>query len=623
MEASDYSSKQKRALLVVNRWLDSWAGQLFLVAATAAAYVYAYQHHPARPGANAAYPLGWLGWWDQGQYWKCAATLAHGGLTQDSYWYPLGYPALGALFYRLTPSHSFLFPDLVLVVGSAILFYHIARKFMTSVEATLLLVVFSICYREILSFSLVEPWNTIPTIFLTYALILFVGLHEPGRKAVFVGAACVGLMYLCRPPDAACLGLILVVVILRSRSWSEKIKLGIAATVILSIAVGSILLINRSVFGSWRTPYEMISAGIGFNSFSFAQKAFALIIDAKPFFRLGDTALLLHFPWLVLLPPGVVYFIRRYKWGAVGVLLSIAATYAVYFAYNDFWPGNMFRYHLIHYLFWTFPILALFVYVGLREAWKDRIGRFSCVLILPILVPICFLTLKENVLGRITPPLSDKLILPPAGASKVDWILLVGAETKSDPFRSEFNLTAFQDFITIGRNDGRLTLLANRARRRAITIEPADAAESKTVVYGTLDWSLRWPPRPLERRPSRALEVVLRRTEQGLDVTGPQGVPDGRADQVIEVRLDEEFRRTIAAWEIETTDYHGHWLTNANLNGWWLIKVDPLPPTDTQPHRVGLRLIFPDYGDFERAPGFVLRATDIDGNLLIDQTIQK
>jgi hypothetical protein len=79
----------------------------------------------------------------------------------------------------------------------------------------------------------------------------------------------------------------------------------------------------------------------------------------------------------------------------------------------------------------------------------------------------------------------------------------------------------------------------------------------------------------------------------------------------------------ITGWEIETSDRHGHWLSIANSQGWWLIKIDPLPKTDARSKRVQLRLIFPDYGDFERATGFALRATDIDGNLLIDQTIRK
>lgn len=82
-----------------NRWLDSWRGRVFLGTAVASVYLCAYWIHPEVPAASSISPLGWCGWWDQGQHLKCAAGLARASLTRDTYWYPLGYPALGALFY--------------------------------------------------------------------------------------------------------------------------------------------------------------------------------------------------------------------------------------------------------------------------------------------------------------------------------------------------------------------------------------------------------------------------------------------------------------------------------------------------------------------------------------------
>src|SRR5207248_6796292 len=147
---------------------------------------------------------GWFGWWDQGQYLKCTVGLAHGSLTQDTYWYPLGYPALGALFYRLMPQQAFFLPDLLLVSGIVLLFYELARRFVTPAEAVLVLAVFVFSYRGMLSLSLVEPWNTIPTHFLIYAVILLVGFGKPIRRNILLATLCVGLAYLCRPPDAVC-----------------------------------------------------------------------------------------------------------------------------------------------------------------------------------------------------------------------------------------------------------------------------------------------------------------------------------------------------------------------------------------------------------------------------------
>jgi len=52
---------------------------------------------------------------------------------------------------------------------------------------------------------------------------------------------------------------------------------------------------------------------------------------------------------------------------------------------------------------------------------------------------------------------------------------------------------------------------------------------------------------------------------------------------VIAVQLKEDLAQMITGWKTETLDRHGHWLSIANSQGWWLIKVDPLPTTDTRP----------------------------------------
>lgn len=614
------ASGLRRFLKRVNGWLDSRTGQIGVLVIIALVYLKAYWIYPARPGLNSQFPLGWLGWWDQGQYWKCAASLAHGSLTPETYWYPLGYPALGALFYRWMPQHAFLIPNLLLVAGIAMLFYRIAIRFITPIESALLLAVFTLCYLGTTSISLVEPWNTIPTTFLTYGVILLIGLHRPNGKAVILAAITIGLAYLCRPPDALCLGLILAVAILSLPGWTEKIKFGLASVGILLLFVGTVTLINRAVFGSWRSNYEISSAGIGFGSFPIAEKAFMLLIDGTPLFGERETAVLTHFPWLLVVPPGAVYFVRKFGWSAVAVLSSILGTFVLYFAYNDFWPANIFHYHLIHYLFWTFPLFALLAYVTVRDAWKDRIGRYSFALILPLLATACFLTWKVSVSGRIAAPLVANSTIPPVGDSEVDWILFRGGVIKQDPFRRDLNLTPFRDFKAFERNDGHLLYLATRTRLHPVA--NLETLDWRTILYGKLKWAARWPPRPFDQSTwFAAADITLRRTSDHIDVTGPTGIADGRFDEVIEVRMDKESAPLVASWDIETTDRRGHWVSNENVNGWWLIKVDSLPTGESK--RACFRLVFPDYGDFDRAQAFTLRASDIEGNVVVSKTIRK
>jgi hypothetical protein len=610
----------KDRLSRVNVWLDSWAGQLCLAGAVSAVFVLGYQQHGARPGADALHPLGWFGWWDQGQYWKCAAGLAHGSLTSETYWYPIGYPALGALFYRWWPLHCFLLPDLFLIIGIALLFYQIARKFLRPIEAFLLVAVFVFSYRGTLSISLVEPWNTIPTHFVAYAAILLVGLREPRRRNVLIAAFLVGLAYLCRPADAVCAGLIVAVGTLRLPGWKEKIRTGSAAFGILLGFVIGVLLINRSVFGTWRTPYDAVSANIGFGSYPFFEKFYSLVIDARPIFELDDTALLYHFPWLVLLPPGLIYIVRKFRWGAVGMLLSIAVTYGIYFAYNDFWPGNIFAYHLVHYLAWTFPLLALVTYVGLREAWKDKVGLWSLALILPLLLLGCFLNLRQHTSGRIqTENLSDSKAV--TVGPNIAWIFFRESSQLPAMKDNGADLKLYFDYVQPNRRVGSWVLLSKTGRNLTVRIDPQQRPELKSIDYGTLKWRLQWRWRS---RAQLAIPAVTMLGKGGyLDLAGPEGGPDGKPDEVVQIDLESPALKRIKSWEIETTDKRGHWVTAANPNGWWLIKVDPSTEPRLTEGKTRLRLCFADYGDFERASGFTLRATDSDGNLVINQTIQK
>ena len=612
----------KRFLGTVDSWLGTRLVQAGLLLVLAIIYLVAYWMEPFRPGANAAYPLGWWGWWDQEHYWHCAADLARGHLSAETYWYPLGYSLLGAPFYWVTPTHAFLIPNLGLVLGIVAVFYRIATKFVSRIETVLGLALFIVFYRGVLIETLVVPFNTVPTHLLSYVVILLVSFSRITERRVIYAALCVGALYWCRPSDALCVGLLLGFAILRLPSWPVRIRVGLISTLILMAFVGCILLLNWSIFRAWKTPYEENTANIGFGSYSLAKKSFALIIDARPGFQLEGTSLISHFPWLVLVPAGLVLLVRKFRWDGLGVIISIAVSYLIYFVYNDFWPTNIFYYHLIHYLVWTVPLLALFAYIAVRDGWKDLFGRLSLVLVLFALAPVCFLTLEERVLGRIPRQnLASNTAIP---VPKADWILLTHAPASPRPFEPELGLTPFRGFFRLGRNDGTLIFLGNEARKSGGTLAISEKASWDTLFYGKLDWRLRWPPRPFSVQSALAEPIVdLRHAGDGIDITGPQGVPDGRPDEIIDVRLKRSLGNAIADWDIATTDQRGRWLSHRNSIGWWLIRVDVLEPGKAPTDSMKFRLTFPDYGDFERSSAFTLRATGIDGNLVIDKVIQK
>lgn len=605
-------------LAAINSWIESRNGRACLLATVAAVYLLAYLGHDALPGNNPAQPLGWAGWWDQSQYIKCAADLAAGHLSRQTYWYPIGYPLLGALFYRLAPHHAFFLPNLACVLGIAATFYQIAKKVVSPFEAVLLSAALLLFYHEVASNSLVVPWNTIPTHLLSYAIILLVGFGGANNKRILAAVFCVGLIYLCRPPDALCLAFLPALAVLRLPNSKERFRIGSFAFVILFLFYGADLLLKHAVFGTWATPYEKVAAEVGFGSFPILPKLYLLFIDGAPVFHQTDAALLPRFPWWLLVFPGTICFARRLGVWSLGFLLSIAMTFGIYCAYNDFWPANIFKYHLIHYLLWTLPLLALLAYLAIKEAWKFRSGRWGLAFSLLALLVWAVVTLTAH--PYPANPSSAREI-PGSPARPVDWIVFQGAPTAPRLEQRGNALHHFSDFIIARKTDGVAILLGNKARQETTVVSADDASSISSVVFGRLSWRLKWP-RPFATNARAKPQVELLGTATGIDLAGPAGMPDGAADQVIEITEKPEILQQVASWEIEAPESRSHWTSAPNAQGWWLIKVLPLSAKDSQRYHT-VRLCLPDFGQLEQAPASILRAQDADGRVLLSTRIPR
>ena len=51
--------------------------------------------------------------------------------------------------------------------------------------------------------------------------------------------------------------------------------------------------------------------------------------------------------------------------------LMIVASWTLYFAYVDLLPANLWRYHFVHYLKWSFPGLGLFAWLFVLRVWQS------------------------------------------------------------------------------------------------------------------------------------------------------------------------------------------------------------------------------------------------------------
>ena len=610
---------------VADGWLVSRVGELSLAIAVAVIYLVAYYSHGALPGANKTAPLGWLGWWDQSQYWRCAAQLSQGSLTPETYWYPLGYPALGALFYRWMPQHAFLVPDLVLMVGAALLFFRIARRFISPVESLLLIAVFIGCYHGLLNETVVTPWNTIPTHFLSYMMVVLAGLGQPRRRRLLLAAAVLGLIYLCRPGDALCLGLLLAWAILRLPSWRDRIQTGLACGLILGVFFLSVQAINLALFHTRVTPYEKAVASIGFGSYPILQKLYWLVVDSRPLFSEPDSALVSHFPWLLLIIPGTIYLLFRRFAESVGILISIGATYAIYFEFNDLWSGNMFLYHVVHYFVWTFPLLALIAYLAVRDAWRTKPGLFGFGIAGLVGLALCFLSIAPT--GTVK--LSNAV--PPAGKLRasdgkvIDWILFTGPQQVPKLYSAGRKLDPMLDYVVPPHPRGLFTFIAQHARREVIEYDASETGPPQEIEFGRLSWkfeSVAHKLRPLLRKHAEASPRLISIGKvPTIDVTGPAGGPDGVADEVIELELPKTTLGRITVWDLQSPDGSAHWTSAPNPHHWWLIKAVS-SAGKLGDEQACVRLCLPDFGQLEAARSLMLRGVDDSGAVYLDVPIR-
>lgn len=348
------------------------AGWVLLVL-LALAYTRAYSLHPLNPGSvSPDWKLGWWAWADQFSYWASAKELVLGRITAESYHYPLGYPLLGALAWRLMPTHAFFLPNLLLVVAAAFAAWQVARGWLDRRLVVLSALAFVGWHGDVLALTQIVPWNTIATqaTLLAGAAVL---VGSTGPRSVIALTLLAMLTYLTRPSDAACFAPLLVWSVLRLPTLRQQLILGAGGVAGIAVVVVAVILLNHAVFGTRDTPYERMTwQAIGFFSYPVLHKVYWLFVDGGSFFGETDPALLFRYPWLFLVVPGAVYWVRRQGMVAAAVLATVGLNWMLYVNYNDFLPSSIFRYSLIHYLTWAFaPLFALAV-AGLWCGWRDR-----------------------------------------------------------------------------------------------------------------------------------------------------------------------------------------------------------------------------------------------------------
>ncbi len=378
-------SAQRYGLLSWDRrcWLTLFAS----IALATVFYGVGYRRLPDRPNPSARPPRpGWWEWSDQSQYRRSVIALAQANYSPAEHPYPLGYSLVGRLFYPVMPENPFLIPDLLFYLAVCFVFVK-ACQMIVSPEEALLLCFFGLILPATVRDNFIRPWTNTPVHAALMVLTYLTLIGRRDRIAGIMTGVCAGVIFMTRPGDLAYSWPVMAALWFGSRGWREALQrtawffTGALPLVVLN------LYLSFAIHGSLiSAAYLRGSEQIGLGVASLGLKLYTFLIDGFPLFGERRT-LITVFPILLFILPGIILFIREFRWRAVAIVATQIGAIAYFLAYNDFWISNAFKYQGIRYWIWLVPFGCLYSYLSFRVAWRE-LGWTATTLLLamPVLI---------------------------------------------------------------------------------------------------------------------------------------------------------------------------------------------------------------------------------------------
>lgn len=372
-------SKVKRRYTVFLRrlFVSSWLPLAIVGFLSATIYASLYANYSAVPGSDPRHPLGWWGWWDQSLYMQASLDFWTQGLSPEAHIYPPLYPLLGALLLPLSQMHSYLVPNLVLLLIFILFFTQTFRPLIGPWGAAAAASI-GLLQHQMIVLQWVIPWtSSLAASFEMVGLFLFgryVMLREnPDWEAgariknATAFAFCIGLLAPTRPVDfIAFLPLCLIygAWIVRDGLCAPKAEgRGSWQSLVWCLLIGALpltiyLAFNTHVFGGPFKGYFAVAQNAGGSTpHDLIDRAYSHIVDAAAYYgeQRSDWISTLPLmaisvcvmPFALLLGPPLLRAI------AIVTLTHLALVYS----YSDAVPTGQFRYFNIHYFKWMHVVL--------------------------------------------------------------------------------------------------------------------------------------------------------------------------------------------------------------------------------------------------------------------------
>jgi hypothetical protein len=353
-------------------------------------YVWRYFAAPALPGNMTAFPIGWWGWFDQGNYIQSARALARFDFAAAQHWYPLGYSLMGAPFTKWSPAHPFVLIDLACLLACYMAFVAFARRIGVGSGWAVPIFVVSTAWNRLIFAGWVIPWNTTPTSALIWLLLAAIAAHMQGvRRPLLIGLMA-GTIPLIRPAEAPLAGICVLAVLTsdllrvpRPPPWR-----------LVLLALGGLIpilpyaLLHYRIYGAAPTPYMIEEVGFTFHDLGW--KAYTLLVDPRAWFLDGE-GLLRAAPYMALVPAALIVAFAHGR--ATALLAVLVAVHAVlYLSYINLLPTGLWRYYNVHYWKWALPAGGLLAFLLLRDLWRWRRAPgfpLAPVALAASVVPLC------------------------------------------------------------------------------------------------------------------------------------------------------------------------------------------------------------------------------------------
>jgi hypothetical protein len=374
----------------------------------AACYLLIYFAHPALPGNNSEYPLGWWGWFDQGEYLKEAKAITRLDLAPGNYFYPPLYPLLGSVFVNVNPMHVFALINIVCFLAFAHFFIQFSRRYF-GWGASVGIFLLSFYPGNTLFEIWVEPWTT--TVVAPIYAFLFWDLDRyvadkrtPGALRLGIWGALGGLIFATRPADAVAIGPFYIFVFwyaYRCSIYQQKINFirQYAHRMLVMIFSGLIgviffLVFNLIIHGSIGGRYFSVSTQAnGFHILDVVEKAVSVFLDAGPLYGVPEDAIFSKMKWLALFVPAAIYGLLLGS-GIVRIIILVAISQLIiYLPYSDLLPTGIWKYHNIHYFKWLFPFAAFVIVWTINDFLRKNssVARGRVILLASVVAGILLL----------------------------------------------------------------------------------------------------------------------------------------------------------------------------------------------------------------------------------------